>query len=159
MRKLFLSLITIGYLFLGGIAQAGDLADQIETQSRYYGVGWQNDGNHWSIELLIEGDRGQIAYPSIDCSGTWTQTGKYAAQIEYTEQILDGIEECIELGTVVIEPLDNGRLLYTWMEQVPKVDARAVLVPVNGQRMSYHDLMMLTLTTVNMDFLLPEFHE
>ncbi|MFQ5437954.1 MAG: hypothetical protein ACE5DK_03885 [Paracoccaceae bacterium] len=146
---------------LGTLSQvvAGDLVAEIRDQSRYYGVGWQNDGNHWSIELLIQGQGAQIAYPSIGCAGKWTLQGTYSAELNYTEQILDGTEDCINLGSVRLEPLPDGRLLYVWMERAPTVDAKAVLVPLAGKRMSYMELLKLTIDTVSFDYVLPEFRQ
>jgi len=140
-------------------AAGGDLVDKARKQGRYHGVGWQNDGNHWSIEVLFDDAGAQIAYPSSNCSGRWSLTHEFGAELQYVEQIIDGTDNCIELGTVYLEPLEDGRFLYTWLEVVPKVNARAVLVPLTDKRLSYHELMMLTLNSVDMGFLLPEFRE
>ena len=58
MKNLLLALFTLGFTVA---AQAEDLREAVETQSRYYGVGWQSDGGHWSIELLVTTLGGQIA--------------------------------------------------------------------------------------------------
>lgn len=138
-------------------ATAGDFGAEITSQSRYYGVGWQNNGNHWSIELLLTEKGGQIAYPSLDCTGIWTLQKRNAARMEYMEQILVNTKDCIELGTVILEPGPNDSLIYTWQEQVTTIGARAVLLPVMGERLTYMDLLKETLNTVDMDFLLPEY--
>ncbi|NOX39416.1 MAG: hypothetical protein GXP05_02565 [Alphaproteobacteria bacterium] len=157
MKRLIILILTWGYLAIPQGAFAGELLRQVVEQSRYYGVGWQNDGNHWSIELLVQKNGAQIAYPSIGCAGIWTQTGQSGRQIEYLEEIQDGLSDCVALGTVRLEPLSNGALLYTWMETPPTVAARAVLLPLTEDRKPYMSLLKLTLNEVSLDYMLPEF--
>ncbi len=157
MKKLIILLLTWTYLVTPQPALAGELLRQIVGQSRYYGVGWQNDGNHWSIELLVQKDGAQIAYPSIGCAGIWKQSGQSERQVEYIEEIKDGLDDCVALGAVRLEPLKDGALLYTWMETPPTVAARAVLLPLANDRKTYMSLLKRTLRDVSLDYMLPEF--
>lgn len=137
--------------------QAGDLKSELVAQSRYYGVGWQNDGNHWTIELLLTEKGGQVAYPSLECTGKWTLSASTDQRLDYVEQITENIDACVEYGEVALEPLEEGRLLYTWKQNSKTVVAKAVLLPLDGIRETYIDLLLITLKGVEMDFLLPEY--
>jgi len=140
-------------------ALAADLSKDLKPDSRYYGVGWQSDGNHWSVELLITENGGQVAYPSANCSGNWTLTKATKDQTKYIERITEGVDDCIVLGTVILEPLSDGRLLYTFREHAAVIDARAVLLPATGARLDYMDALILTLNTIEFDYLLQEYFE
>ncbi|GEM_PF-2074873 len=165
MRFLFVILLVC----LGAATHAGDNNVQNNTQtigqnnvlekSHYYGVGWQRDGQHWSIEVLIDEAGGQVAYPSLECSGKWTLTNTGENRLEFIEQILEGIDDCLELGTVHLTVRQDGNLSYTWYENEPTVEARAVLVPIEDDRIPYMDLLMLTLNSINTDFMYPEYIE
>jgi len=137
--------------------RAGDLEKDIKPNDRFYGVGWQNDGSHWSVDLIFTGEGAQVAYPSAECTGNWTLLKGRSDRLEYLERITAGKENCIELGAVTLEPLGNGRLLYTFSEHVGKIDAKAVLIREDGKRLSYTDALVATLSTVEMDYLLPEY--
>lgn len=138
---------------------AEDFAKSVAAQSRYYGVGWQNDGQHWTIDLALGESDGTVAYPTVDCSGTWTLIKKNLARLEFIERITDGLDNCIPLGTVTLEPLPDGELLYTFWEHADRVDARGVLVPMGPSRLPYMTLLKKTLNTVSLDYMLPEFSE
>lgn len=156
MKRLILAFV----LLITGLsgAVAGDLGERLEKAARFYGVGWQSDGNHWSIDLFLSAREGHIAYPSLDCTGQWTRIGQGLDSLIYREQITENTNICIEFGDVSIEALDGDRLLYTWREQGGgPVVARAVLRPVGGAKRPYMDMLMETLNTVELDYLLPEF--
>lgn len=155
--KLVLALI--GALFAAIAAQAGDLHGQMLAQARYSGVGWQADGSHWSIEVLITEKGAQVAYPSAACSGQWTLINRMPERLDFMEQITDGIEECIPLGAVTLEPMADGRLMYTFREHQAAVLARAVLVPLGVERLDYMQRLRLTLDNIDFDYLLPEYFE
>ncbi len=159
MRYLLVIFSVMTFTMTTGFALAGDLGKQVSAQGRYYGVGWQKNASHWSIELLLTEFGGQIAYPSLDCTGNWSLIDATLDKLQYFEKIVEGTENCIELGTAYLEPLPDGRLLYTWREHAAAVDARAILVPVKGDRLPYIDLLLLTLNGVEMDFLYPEYLE
>jgi len=141
------------------VQAAEDFQARLFAQSRYYGVGWQSNGSHWSIELVLSGQGGQIGYPSVECAGTWTLIEAGPNRLQFIEQITSGIENCIPLGAATLEPLPDGALLYTWKEHSDKIDARAVLVPLAQPRLPYMSLLIKTLTTVPLDYMLPEFSE
>lgn len=158
--------LLVALLICAGLpVQAGDKNQQDSTggsaieKAHYYGVGWQRDGQHWSIEVLVDEAGGQIAYPSLDCTGTWTLKSKSAEYVEYIEQILQGVEDCVELGIVRLESLENGNLVYTWFETEAAVEARAVLLPSGDTRLTYMQQLMLTLNNIDTDFMFPEYIE
>lgn len=146
-------------VFTAATAIAGDLQSQTLAQARYSGVGWQADGNHWSIEVLITERGAQVAYPSASCSGQWSLTARTPTRLDYMEQITDGVAECIALGSVTLEPMADGRLIYTYREHPTAILARAVLVPLGPERMDYMQRLRLTLDNIDFDFLLPEYFE
>ncbi|MCA8869475.1 MAG: hypothetical protein KDA67_12550 [Rhodobacteraceae bacterium] len=146
------------FLCLPQLTNANDLRDRIHAEGHYTGVGWQNDGNHWSIEVVLTDDGATVAYPSAECTGNWQFLRETLALLEFREQITTGQEFCVETGYVMLQPYMADRLLYSWGENPDHVEARAVLVPVSQGRMSYHQLMMLTLKSVPLDYLRPEFH-
>ena len=152
MRVLLSALI---WLLLATGTTAGDLRHRVEKQSRFYGVGWQADGSHWSIELLLTPLGGQIAYPSLACSGEWKMIRNGGDELEYVERITLGTDACVALGTVVLSPLSGGRLLYTWHEFPNTTDARAVLRPATGARLGYMELLRETLNTVDLEYVEP----
>ena len=158
---MFRLLIVVFTVVFSNTAFAGDadFANEVKAQSRYYGVGWQRDGQHWSIELLLHKAGGQISYPSLDCSGSWSPNREGAGYVEYIEQISEGLEVCLELGLVRLEPLQNGQVSYEWSESLSAVEARAVLLPVDGKRLSYMEQLKLTLDKIDLSFMHSEFTE
>ncbi len=140
-------------------APAADLIDQIAAETRYYGVGWQNDGSHWSIEVIITDKGAQVAYPSAACSGVWTLASVAPRKITYTEHITDGVDNCIALGTVTLEPMANGNLLYSFRERPNTIEARAALLPLSAGRRGYMEALKVTLNGVEFDYLRPEYFE
>ena len=140
-------------------AFAADLGDTLRAQTRYYGVGLQKDGNYWSIDGIFGQKDGQIAYPSLVCHGIWTLKDETHDRITFNEQILEGEDNCVILGTVTLTPLSDDLILYEWSEFPPLVDARAVLSPATDNKLSYIDQLRLTLNTVAHDYLLPELRD
>lgn len=139
-------------------AAAADMADRLSRPLRLEGVGWQNDGSHWSIDVILSEKGGQIAYPSLDCAGDWTRTGQTLDAFIYREHILHNAEICIEYGTVLISDAGPGAYLYEFREDgTGTVIARALLHEVGAARRPYMDLLKETLHKVDLDYLLPEF--
>ena len=158
--KQVLMLLQAAMLTVWGLsAQAGDTSADSAQTFHYYGVGMQNDGSHWSIELLVTGDTGQIAYPSAQCSGDWTLLKREQNKLTFSEHITDGADMCLDQGIVTLEPALDGRAVYTWYESPGKVLARAVLEPVKGKRKPYLKMLVETLNTVDTGYMLPEFLE
>ncbi len=135
------------------------MSQDLKPRVHYYGVSWKNDGRHWSIDLNIIESGAKVNYLSADCSGQWALVEQSHDRLEYIEQITVGGESCIALGTVILEPLGDGRLHYTFKEHEASVAARAVLLPIEGDRLSYMALLMETLKVIKFDYLLPEYFE
>ena len=146
-------------LVLPWAAPAADLIDRIAAETRYYGVGWQDDGSHWSIEVMITDKGAQVAYPSAACSGVWTLVSTTPRKITYTEHITDGVDNCIALGTVTLEPMADGKLLYSFQERPNIIEARAALLPLSAGRRDYMEALKATLDGVEFDYLRPEYFE
>jgi hypothetical protein len=156
MRRVLIALVSL--LALALPVSAADLADRLSRPVRLEGVGWQNDGSHWSIDVILSAAGGQIAYPSLDCAGEWTRTGQGLSTFVYTERILHNTEACVEYGQVAISALDGGGFHYEWREgNGGAVIARAVLFEVGSARRPYMDLLLETLHMVDLDFLLPDY--
>lgn len=135
-------------LFVAGPAGAGDLQALAAPGRVLVGVGFQDDGQTWSIRVAF-GKRGAaIAYPSYDCFGRWERIGPPGRYLEYIEE---GRERCIETGEVVLRPAEGEALEYRWAERDGPVIAAAILVPA-GQGQSYVDLLRLTLEKADLSF-------
>ena len=140
-------------------AYAGDDNDPSQPTAHFYGVGWESDGNHWSIEVLLGEKSGQIVYPSLECSGDWTLVKATLDKLHFIETIVEGKEACIEIGEIFLSPLPTGGYLYEWNEPAAAVGARAILFPVMAGKMTYMEALMVTLDSVDLDYMLPEFLE
>lgn len=140
-------------------ANAGDTVTQPQSAEHFYGVGWQNDGNHWSIEVLLGEKSGQIVYPSLECTGDWTLVTATPDKLHFIETIIEGKEDCVETGDIFLGPLPTGGFLYEWNEPGAKIAARAILFPVIAGKMSYMEALKVTLDSVDLDYMLPEYVE
>jgi hypothetical protein len=139
-------------------ATAADMAGRLSHPLRLEGVGWQDDGSHWSIDVILSEKGGQIAYPSLDCAGDWTRTGQTLDAFIYREHIFHNAETCIEFGTVLISEAGPASYFYEFREDgTGAVIARAVLVEVGAARRPYMDLLLETLHKVDLDYLRPDF--
>lgn len=141
------------------VAVAGALDRQIVRQNHYYGVGWQADGNHWSIDVVLTPGGAQIAYPSLGCTGSWKLIAATDQELTYAESITDGQRDCIATGVVRLRLLPAGRFLYSWQETDARIDARAVLLPTGKARMPYIQQLVETLNNVPLDYLEAPFYE
>jgi len=149
----------IVFSLLAPLSNAADLADQLHPEARYYGVGWQSDGAHWSIEVILTANGAQVAYPSAKCFGKWTLASGGPDRFTYVEQITDGDQDCILLGRVALEPYSDDMLRYVFSETEGRTDAEAILLPVRGIRKNYMEMLLLTLNNISFDYLLPEYFE
>ncbi len=158
--KQLLTLLQAAMLTVWGLsAQAGGTGADAAQTFHFYGVGMQNDGSHWSIELLVTGDTGQIAYPSVGCSGDWNLVKREQNKLTFSEHITEGADVCLDQGIVTLEPALGGRSVYTWYDSPGKILARAMLDPVKGKRLPYIKMLARTLITVDTGYMLPEFLE
>ncbi|MFT4716632.1 MAG: hypothetical protein ACI861_000816 [Paracoccaceae bacterium] len=130
-----------------------------EDAEHYYGVGWQDDGNHWSIEVLLSDKSAQIVYPSLECSGDWTLVSATSDQLHFIETIVDGKEDCVETGDIFLDPLPNGGYLYSWNAPGQSTAARAILFAAIAGRLTYMEQLMVTLDSVELGYMQPEFLE
>ncbi len=107
-------------------AQAG--ADFIGTHAgNWRGVGIQTDGSSWEMQLTLGPAQGIVSYPSLSCGGTWTYSEVGSARFSGVETIDFGLENCIESGSVYLQPYGENQLLYMWCGEESGVSAVAVL--------------------------------
>lgn len=132
---------------------------QSKTVEHYYGVGWQNDGSHWSIEVLLGDKTAQIVYPSLDCFGEWTLVSDTPEKLHFIETIVEGTENCVETGDIFLSPLPTGGYLYSWNEPGQTTAAKAILFAAVAGRLSYMEQLKVTLDRVNLDYMLLQFLE
>lgn len=159
MRYLTLVCAGLASCLFAFAASAGDTLTQPQPTEHFYGVGWQNDGNHWSIEVLLGEKGGQIVYPSLECSGDWTLVSATPDKLHFIEVIVENTEDCVETGDIILSPLPTGGFLYEWNEPGASIAARAILFPAIAGKMSYMEALMVTLDSVELDYLLPEYLE
>jgi len=141
------------------LSHAGDVSPPPEPVKEFYGVGWQDDGQHWSVAVHLGKKSGKIAYPSLKCSGDWTLVSTTPERLHFIETLTSGLDACIETGDVFLEPLPTGGYHYEWSELGADAGARAILFPVSDEKLSYMEQLLVTLNTVNLDYVLPEFSE
>lgn len=133
---------------LARIAGAGELGTLTAPGMTLVGVGFQDDGQHWSIRAAFGKSGAAIAYPSLPCVGQWTPApgaGRYA------ETILDGTDICIPEGEIVLSEGPGGTLFYAFSEPGGPVIARALLVPA-AAGLGYMELLKATLDRVDLSF-------
>lgn len=149
MIRLLLAALALLGLAHSGQASENALLKQVQAQSRYYGVGWQSNGTHWSIELMITESGAEIAYPSLGCTGVWAPLASSLGYLDYRETITSGTDVCESTGTVRLGPLSHGRLIYSWTLPGEGVMAEAILFPLTETRRNYMELLVETLTTID----------
>lgn len=91
------------------------------------GVGIQTDGSSWEMQLTLGPTQGIVSYPSLSCGGTWTYSEVGPASLSGDEIIDYGLENCIESGSVYVQPYGEDQLLYMWCGEEDGVSAVAVL--------------------------------
>lgn len=108
--------------------------DAAPLKGVWEGVGVQHPAGMtaetWPIRLVLNpaGD-GAVSYPSLNCGGPMTRTGRAGGAIHYNEVITYGADNCITGGKVTL--IRHGdRLFWYWTGEGsddPEVSAAAVL--------------------------------
>jgi len=97
------------------------------------GVGYQlNLAQTWSIELEVKAPNSvKINYPSLECSGVWTEVRRSVDHIELREAILQGADRCVNGGHIILTRVDQHHISYSFFE------------PQNGKLEAYSTLLNL----------------
>jgi hypothetical protein len=90
-----------------------------DLQGQWEGTGIQNDGQSWPIVVIANGNRrGECAtaeYPSIPCAAVWYCTGEDTdGTVLGREQLTDGLDRCIDSGTLTMRLSAPGELRMSW---------------------------------------------
>ncbi len=88
-------------------------------RGRWEGTGLQNDGQSWPIVVNANGNhRGECAtaeYPTIRCTAVWFCTAEDAdGTVRGREQLTDGLDRCIDSGTLSMRLTESGELQMSW---------------------------------------------
>lgn len=80
------------------------------------------------MKLTVRGNRYQIEYPSLKCSGRWIPISVDPRRARFRERITVGLEECVDRGKVVIERLSPRQVAYRFVNNGERdVSASAIL--------------------------------
>lgn len=94
------------------------------------GVGHQNDGQTWPLVVTVRaaepGRCASVDYPSIPCKAIWicTEIAEDGSLLG-REELTEGIDRCIDNGTLSMRFTPEGRMDWTW--QRGDVTARSTL--------------------------------
>ncbi|MBF9032940.1 hypothetical protein HKCCE2091_01705 [Rhodobacterales bacterium HKCCE2091] len=105
------------FLFGAAIAFACPAAAQDqEFHSVWHGIGTQDNGELWTIELVLYKDgRAEIDYPTSDCGGRLEPLAADATgATRFREALTYGVPGCIDGGIVAIGEPSGDRRDYTW---------------------------------------------
>lgn len=135
-------------LFAARTAAAAELGTLTAPGMALVGVGFQEDGQHWSIRAAFGKSGAAVAYPSLPCTGMWTPA---PGEGRYVEAIMDGTDICIAEGEITLSEGPGGTLFYAFSEPGGPVIARALLVPA-AAGLGYMELLKATLDRVDLSF-------
>lgn len=85
-------------------------------------------GVSWSIKLSINELSASIEYPSLSCGGVLhpIDIGK-SSQLQFRENILYGIDQCVNYGSIVLSLINENELEYSWYYPSGKFGAKGRL--------------------------------
>ncbi len=98
----------------GGLASS---ADNNPFIGRWNGLGMQNDGQTWEMQVEITGDRGKCAkvrYPTVPCAAEWTCTEVNGGILTATEHLTEGQSRCIEGGKLTLTLTGDYGAEWSW---------------------------------------------
>lgn len=79
----------------------------------WVGKGYQLDANDsWSIKIKIQGDKFNISYPSLNCSGILILEKTEGNKLYFTEKIKTG--DCVNNGKLILELINPDELRFKW---------------------------------------------
>jgi hypothetical protein len=124
----------------------------------WHGVGIQNTGSSWSMEVDLSGKYIEATYPENGCVAHWDYLGEKNYIQYFRERVIyeEKSPGCAD-GYVSIRPLGHDENLFSFsFEQGGAVVARAVLRPGHIRDSEIAELTELTRRSVSTDFPLSE---
>ena len=96
---------------------------------RWEGIGHQDDGQSWPIEVEIKttkhGVCAEADYPSVPCRAEWLCIGELHGQMQAREKLVDdSARRCIDNGAMTLRVREDGLLEWTWSGQGQKAEAQ-----------------------------------
>lgn len=93
------------------------------------GTGYQVDSQTtWTMRLTVRRGSYAIEYPSLNCGGRWRSLGTSGGRRRFREVITFGLSECTDRGTVTLERLRSGQLLFLYQDPAKReFNAAAIL--------------------------------
>ena len=91
-----------------------------ELLGAWEGEVFQPGYGSWSVSLNVAKDTvsnqvaGEVAYPSLNCGGSWTLKGAEDNKFNFTEQITYGTNNCVVTSDVSVTYNQDGSLSYDW---------------------------------------------
>ena len=85
-----------------------------------------------SLEFSVKKDHYLISYPSLDCGGEWILISSNKYKATFRENILEGVNKCVQGGTVVVTLVDKNHISYSYFSpDSGNLEATATLVNLN----------------------------
>ncbi|MEM7101895.1 MAG: hypothetical protein AAF502_02115 [Bacteroidota bacterium] len=99
-------------------------------EGEWEGVGLQlNFPSTWSIDFLVKENQYMIMYPSLECGGEWELISANQYKAVFRENILEGVNKCVQGGTVVVTKVDEYHISYSYFSpDSGKLEATSTLV-------------------------------
>lgn len=81
----------------------------------YRGIGYQNNGTSWSIEITVGRETSTIKYPSLFCGGVLSVKRVKDMRVEFYEDITYG-NNCVDNGVTVLSITDAADTFYYYWQ-------------------------------------------
>jgi hypothetical protein len=116
-------------LTLAPVPALAEMPDWWRDGAVWAGDGVQDDGQRWSVEIVLGAKGARVSYPSIPCAGTLDILATAGATVTLRETIDVGQSRCITGGTLVLRVEAGGSLLFDWTDPATGFRAEAILAP------------------------------
>lgn len=94
---------------------------------KWVGMGVQDNGSSWSIDMTIAEKTSSIAYPSLGCGGTLTLRESGGATQVFDEKLTYGHTKCIDNGKVRLTKSGTSEVLFQWYRHNGRIEASGTL--------------------------------
>ena len=78
------------------------------------GVGVQENGSEWTIQMSMGSGQDRIEYSSIPCSGTLELLSQTGSEYVYREKITKHKNNCVDNGRIVANVIDANTMDWKW---------------------------------------------
>jgi len=116
---------------------------------KWRGVGIQSDGYDWDMQIALGPTMGEVRYPSLRCGGVWRYSTVTALGLSGIESITYGLENCIETGSIFLQPDGENQLIFMWCGEEDGVTAVALLVRGGSFEPEYERLRAASQATLD----------